>query len=172
MRKYESGKLRSDGKPGFPTPSGKVEFYAEFLEDYGYDPLPRFEEPLESPISTPDLAKEYPLVLNTGNRIPWYTHSKHRDVPWLRQLQPDPVVGIYPSDAEERGISQGDDVILSSPLGEIKVKADVTRLVRPGVIDIFHGWADANANDLTSRDFDPISGFPPFKEGLCEVKKA
>ena len=37
---------------------------------------------------------------------------------------------------------------------------------------MFHGWDKANVNELVSRDFDPISGFPPYKEGLCQVAKA
>jgi hypothetical protein len=44
--------------------------------------------------------------------------------------------------------------------------------IKPGVIDILHGWEEADANELITRDFDPISGFVPFREGLCEVAKA
>jgi anaerobic selenocysteine-containing dehydrogenase len=52
------------------------------------------------------------------------------------------------------------------------MKVEVTNLVMPGVTDIFHGWQQANVNELIPRKFDPISGYPPFKEGLCEVRKA
>ena len=45
-------------------------------------------------------------------------------------------------------------------------------MVKPGVMDMFHGWSQANVNELVSRDFDPISGFPPYKEGLCQIRKA
>lgn len=172
MRKYELGLLRSDGAPGFSTPSGKIEFYSDMLEEYGYDALPVHREPVHSPISTPDVAEDFPLIMNSGSRVPWFTHSKHRNIPWLRQFMPDPVVRLYPSDADARGIADGDEVVLSSPYGEMKVKAEITRLVKPGVIDVLHGWAEADVNELIGRDFDPISGFPPFKEGLCEVKKA
>jgi hypothetical protein len=44
-----------------------------------------------------------------------------------------------------------------------------TNMVMPGVVDIFHGWHQADVNKLTTRDFDPITGFPPFTCGLCEV---
>jgi len=53
----------------FMTPSGKVELYSQYLESLGYDPLPHYEEPPESPLSTPELAEKYPLVLTTGGRI-------------------------------------------------------------------------------------------------------
>lgn len=171
-KKYELGLLRRDGKPGFNTPSGKVEIYSDTLKKNGYDPLPTYKEPLESPLSNSELAKKYPLVLNSGSRLPFYTHSKLRNMPWLREIMPDPVVRLNPADAAKRGIKDGDNVVIEAPLGSIKVKAQVTNLVMPGVTDIFHGWEQANVNELIPRNFDPISGFPPYKEGLCDVRKA
>ncbi len=80
-KKYETGALRYDGKPGFETPTGKMEFTSEILRKYGFDPLPVYIEPTQSPISTPEVAKEYPLILNSGSRVPMYTHSKQRNIP-------------------------------------------------------------------------------------------
>jgi len=54
---------------GFGTATGKVELYSTALEKLGYDPLPVFREPLESPVSTPALAQEYPLILTTGGEV-------------------------------------------------------------------------------------------------------
>ncbi len=48
---------RSYEREGFRTPTGKVEFYSHVLASYGYDPLPHYEEPAESPFSTPELAQ-------------------------------------------------------------------------------------------------------------------
>ena len=172
-KKYELGLLRADGQPGFSSPSGKVEFTSEILREHGMDPLPIFEEPTYGPNTTPELMEEYPIILNTGNRMPMFCHSKLRNVPWTRNLSPDPIVRINPIDAEARGIVEGDDVVISSPEGrEITAKAEVTVMIRPGCMDMFHGWAEANVNLLHARDFDPISGFPSFKEGLCQIKKA
>ena len=69
-----------------------------------------YEEPVHSPVSTPDEAKDYSLVLNSGSRVPYYTHSKLRDLPWLNQFMPDPVVRLHPDDAEARGITDGAQV--------------------------------------------------------------
>lgn len=171
-KKYEIGALRPDGEPGFNTPSGKFEFCSEVLREYGFDPLPIYEEPVYSPVSTPDVAEKYPLVLNSGSRVPYYTHSKLRDLPWLNQFMPEPVVRIHPDDAEARSIANGDPVRVFNDFGEINMKAEVTNLVLPGVTDIFHGWHQADINLLTTRDFDPITGFPPFRSGLCEVQPA
>lgn len=172
-KKYQLGLLRPDGQPGFTTPTGKVEFTSELLLKYGYDPLPVYKEPVYSPVSTPELLEKYPLIMCSGSRVPIYTHSKERELPWLNQFMREPIVRIDPETAKARGINNGDRVILSSPMGqEIALKAEITNILLPGMIDIFHGWEKANVNLLISRDFDPISGFPPFREGLCQVRKA
>ncbi len=171
IKKYESGYFRKDGQPGFETPTGKVEFTSEILRKYGFDPLPVYKEPTQSPVSTPEVAREYPLILNTGSRLPIFTHSKQRNVPWLRAIMPDPICRLSPKAARERGIENGDEVELSTPFGAIRAKAEVTNIVRDDTIDMFHGWEQANVNLIHARDFDPISGFPSYKEGLCQVKK-
>jgi len=171
-QKYALGLLRPDKKPGFNTPTGKVEVFSSILQKYGVDPLPTYKEPVESPVSKPELAKQYPLVLMTGARIPFYTHTKWRDIPWVSEFQPEPVVNLNPSDAKSRGIKEGDRVILKNPYGQIKVKAHLTEMVTPGIVDMFHGWPAQDVNTMVTRYFDPISGFPPYKSGLCEVKKA
>ncbi|MDR0514589.1 MAG: molybdopterin-dependent oxidoreductase [Coriobacteriaceae bacterium] len=169
-RKYAEGKLRKDGQPGFNTQSGKVELSSEVLKGFGFEGIPRFEEPVQNPKS-PE-AKEYPLVLSTGSRVPYYTHSKLRDVPWLNQFMPDPVVRMNPKDVASRGLSNGQEVKVYNQQGEIRMFLEETNMVMPGVVDIFHGWHQADVNLLTTRDFDPITGFPPFTCGLCEVAKA
>jgi len=159
-------------KPGFKTPSGKFELVSQVLVKAGFDGLPTYKEPLESPVSAPDLAKKYPLILNTGSREPMFIHSRHRNNVFLRELQPEPKLDINPKDAAARGIKHWDDVILEGPRGSIKVKANVSEVVMPGMISMYHSWVEADINTVTGRNFDPISGFAPFKSELCEVKKA
>lgn len=163
-RKYE--------KSGFPTPSGKMEFASTIMEEANLDSLPTFREPKLSPRSTPEVAKDFPLILTTGARLPMYIHSRTFRLSWTRGLRPDPMLDINPKDADERGISQGDWVTLSTPRNSIKVKANVTEVVPPGVINIFHGYREPEVNTLVEPDYlDPVSGFPGFKSLLCEVKK-
>ncbi|MDR2530953.1 MAG: molybdopterin-dependent oxidoreductase, partial [Oscillospiraceae bacterium] len=173
-KKWELGLLRKDGKPGFETPSGKVEFVSELLREHGLDPRPVYVEPVYSPISTPEIAERFPLVMVAGSRVPYYSNAKHRELPWLRRFEPEPIVKLNPVDAEARGLRDGDRVRVTAPVNSdgIVVKLEVSRIIKPGVIDILHGWEHANANELITRDFDPISGFVPFREGLCEVRKA
>ena len=165
-RKYETGKMRMDCKPGFPTPTGKIEAFSTGLNRHGYPALPEYEEPMQT-------TDEYPLILISGSRLPYITHSKWReDAPWLLELQREPLLTIHPDDAKQRGIENGDMVVLKTGCGEMRVKAKPTRIVPRGVVGIMHGWAKANVNELIPRKFDPISGFPPYKEVVCAVSKA
>jgi anaerobic selenocysteine-containing dehydrogenase len=160
-------------KAGFQTPSGKVEIASSTLAEHGLELLPVYKEPVESPISRPDLAESYPLVLTSGARVPAYTHSQFRNTARLRQIMPEPLVDINPADASPRGIQSGDPVMVSSPRGSIKMKANVTDTILAGVVSIPHHWpGEANVNLLTDdQNLDPISGFPPFKSQLCQVTR-
>jgi anaerobic selenocysteine-containing dehydrogenase len=160
------------GKPGFRTPSGKFELQSSILEKAGFDGLPTYQEPPEGPVAAPQTAEKFPLIFNTGSREPMYVHSRHRNNPRLRELQPDPKVDINPKDAEARGIKQGEDAIIETPEGRITVKANITNLAQPGVVHVFHGWPQADVNTILARTLDPISGFPAFKSQLCQVRKA
>ncbi len=154
---------------GFDTPSGKVEIRSSLLEACGYDGLPVYREPAESPLH-PTLAVDYPLVLTTGARVPMYTHSQFRRLPSLHRRLPEPRLEMNPADASPRGIASASQVVLSTPRGCIVVRAKVTDVVPPGVVQMGHGWPEADVNLLTDgSQVDPISGFPAFKSLLCQV---
>jgi anaerobic selenocysteine-containing dehydrogenase len=180
-RKYARGLLRSDGKVGFNTPSGRLELVSSLLQKYGYDGLPVYVEPTEGPLGSPELYTRYRLVLNTGARLQSAFRSQHLNIPGLLKLQPKPQVLINPVDAETRGISDGNKVWVESPRGRVGVWARVTDDVLTGQVELNVGggspihaeeWRDANANYVTDFDNrDPISGFPVFKALLCEVTK-
>ena len=75
-------------------------------------------------------------------------------------------------DAEERGIKQGDMVILESPNGSLKIKANLTAKVHHTNVHLVHGMTEANANNLTNPlHLDPYSGFPGFKSVRCNLRK-
>ena len=159
-------------KNGFATPSGKMEFTSSILAETGYDPLPVYNEPKLSPRSTPEVAKEFPLILTTGARLPMFVHSRTFRLDWTRSLRPDPMADINPHDAGERGIAQEDWISLSTPRNSIKVRANLTEMVPPGVVNMYHEYPEASVNLCVEPDYrDPISGFPGFKSLLCEVKK-
>ncbi|MBK1709141.1 molybdopterin-containing oxidoreductase family protein [Marichromatium gracile] len=156
---------------GFPTDSGKVEFDSDALRAAGHDGLPVYREPAEGPVSTPALARRFPLVLTSGARTKFDTHSQHQHSARMRRAIPRPLVEIHPEDAMVRGIDDGDAVMVGSPRGEVRFYAQVTERIKPGVVHCVHGWNEANVNLLTDDvHLDPISGFPPFKSGLCEIR--
>jgi anaerobic selenocysteine-containing dehydrogenase len=181
-RKWETGLLRQDGRPGFETPSGKFEITSTVLAQYGYDSLPVYVEPQEGPVSTPALAKQFPLVFNSGARIQSDFRSQHHNIPGLLKMQPHPLVSLHPQDAAPRNIDTGDDVFVVSPRGKLRYVACVTEDILPGVIEANSGggspiasppWRECNVNELTDSDNrDPVSGFPVYKALLCDVIKA
>jgi anaerobic selenocysteine-containing dehydrogenase len=179
--KYKIGSLRKDRNPGFETPSGKFEISSQLLKRYGYDPLPIYQEPTEGPIGSPELAKDFPLVLTTGTRIQSAFRSQHLNIPGLLKLQDKPNILIHPEDAKKRGIQSGDKVWVRTKRGSVPFYAKVTERIVKGVIEANMGgggplqpieWKEANVNELTDMENrDPISGFPVFKALLCEVEK-
>jgi len=180
--KYKTGLLRKDGKPGFETSSGKFEIFSNLLKNYGYPPLPVYQEPLEGPISSPKLAKKYPLVLTTGTRIQSAFRSQHLNIPGLLKLQEKPNILIHLEDAKARGIQDGNRVLVRTKRGSVSFYAKVTERIVQGVVEANMGgggplqpkeWKEANVNELTDMENrDPISGFPVFKALLCEVEVA
>lgn len=174
---------------GFATPSGKLELYSNIFEKLGYDPLPAYEEPKESLFSTPELAKEYPLMLITGGRIHPYYHSEHRQIESARKRRPNPIVQINPETAKKLGIEDGDWAWIESPRGTIRMKCEYFDGIHPQVVHCEHAWWlpempggepwlrgvwESNVNVLTSDDPDrcnPMSGGWPLKTALCRVYK-
>jgi len=179
---HEYGKFE---KNGFRTPSKKVELYCKALERLGYDPLPSYREPPESPVSRPDMIREFPYVLTTGGRRVEFFHSEHRQVRSLRKRRPDPTVEIHPITADRHGITNGDWVLVSSPRGKINMKAVLTEDIRREVINVDHGWWfpemngpdfgvwESNANLLTSNapPYDPAFGSYQLRGLLCKIEK-
>lgn len=179
-RKWELGLLREDGRPGFETPSGKLEIRSSILEEHGYPGLPVYEESPETPLSRPELCERYPLVLVTGPLKP-DMKSCLRAIPGFQERYPHPLVEVNTRDAEPRGLTSGDKVVLKTARGEIMMRALVSDDIMAGVVYAAVGgggplgpaeWREANVNSLTDpHQFDPISGFPVFKTLLCEVKR-
>ena len=184
--KYESGRLRPDGMPGFNTPTGRVELYSTMFRQFGEDPLPYYEEPQFSPVSTPEKMEEYPFVLTTGARTYCYFHSEGKQIPYLREMNPDPLIEINPEDALKHSIADGQWVEVASPFGKCVLKAKVSQIVKPGVVHAQHGfwfpekdpeepslyevWR-SNINELIPHFMVGKLGFgAPFKCLICSVK--
>ena len=75
------------------------------------------KNPLKARLGSPELAKEFPLVLTTGTRIQSAFRSQHLNIPGLLKLQDKPNILIHPEDAERRGIRNGDKVWVKTKRG-------------------------------------------------------
>lgn len=189
-RYHKHAEKTENGAPlGFATPSRRVEIYSHTFDAHGYPPLPEFVEPAIGPVSRPDLAKEYPLVL-TNAKFTTFVHSQQRALPTLRKAAPDPSADIHPETAKRYGIKNKDWILVETPKGAIKVRARVTERVLSGVVCCQHGWwqeckdlklpgydpfADKGANPsvLIGSEFsDPVSGSLPHRSYLCRVRPA
>lgn len=171
---------------GFDTPSRKFEIFSTSMQSMGYDPLPYYVEPPESPYATPELFSEYPLIMTSGARIKPFFHSEGRQIPSLRKLNPDPLVEIHPATAADLNIREGDWVWIESPrCGRIRQKAKLTAALHPSVVNAQHGWwfperrtgdygfMESNINMLThSMARDPHTGSEPWRSFLCRMYKA
>jgi anaerobic selenocysteine-containing dehydrogenase len=182
-----SQEYRKYKKEGFLTPTGKVELYSTVMEKWGYDPLPGYRETPESPVSKPEMVKEYPYILITGARAPVFFTSEHRMIDWLREIVPDPVVEIHPEVAAKLGISDGQWVFIESPRGRIKQRAKLTTGIDPRVVAAQygwwfpeiktpgHGWQESNVNILTDNDpagYDLAMGADNLRVLMCKIYPA
>jgi anaerobic selenocysteine-containing dehydrogenase len=185
--KYEMGHLRPDGEPGFNTTTGRIELYSLMFEKYGDDPLPYFIEPPYSPISTPELFEEYPLILTTGARTYTYFHSEGRQIPYLREINPEPTIEINPETAKTLGIENNVWVKVENQFGSCLMKAKITPMVKPDTVMAQHGWWfpeedgnvphlygvwRSNINNLMPHKHIGKLGFgAPYKCLICKVSR-
>jgi anaerobic selenocysteine-containing dehydrogenase len=137
-KKFETDLYRKGG--GFNTPTGKVEIYSTYWHKLGYDPLPIYFEPPESPYSTPEVAKEFPLVITTGGRVPWFFLTQQRQISRLRKQHPDPRLQIHPATAARLGLVDGDWAWVESPRGKCMQKVELFDGIDPRVIHAEQGW--------------------------------
>ena len=137
----------------FDTPSGKVELFSERAVSLGLPALPVFD---------PQPASPYPLALRNGRTLAhfhgFYDHG--RALPTLAAADPEPRLWISPSDAQSRGLSDGDGIRIFNQRGEMQARAQVTDRVPAGTVWMHDGWTGLNA--LTS-------GAPALPDAATDV---
>jgi formate dehydrogenase major subunit len=193
--------MKADGKGWLFAPKGLNE-----------GPLPEHYEPVESPIRNPlstvqnnpviklwntdadqdigdsrGTADRFPIVCTTYRLTEhWQTGSMSRTLPWLAEMHPDMFIEMSKELAEEKGIGNGDQVIVSSARGQIQVVALVTARWRPLNLNgqkvhqvgmpWHYGWQGLAtgdiANDLTPHVGDGNTMIPEYKAFLVDVRKA
>lgn len=162
---------------GFPTPSGKCEFWSETAKAQGHDPLPGYNPPHEGPTSNPELARRYPLAfISPPHRH--FLNSSFANLDFALKDAGVPSLHIHPEDAAGRGIADGMAVRVFNDRGDYTVRARITDSVRPGVVSAPSVWwkkltADRrNANEVTSQRIADMGGAATYYDCLVDVKPA
>jgi anaerobic selenocysteine-containing dehydrogenase len=138
-------------------PQGKVALYNTTFEELGMTPMPEWKAPPESPGRTPELLAKYPLTFSDFHTSKVYNAGWLRNVPYLREVMPDPTLQMNPKTAKARGIKDGDWVIVESPRGWLKFKADVNPGIRPDTVMALHGWYQG-CGELAKPAFPILDG--------------
>ncbi|MDO8703186.1 MAG: molybdopterin oxidoreductase family protein [Undibacterium sp.] len=180
LKKAGWSKLRVAEAPfaqgGFPTLSGKCEFYSQGMLDDGLDPLPTYIPPYESRLSNPELAKRYPLAMISPPARN-FLNSSFVNVQSLRDTEGEPHLDIHPVDAAQRQIASGDRVKIHNDRGSFVALARVTDKAREGLVVGLSIWWKKfasdykNANEVTSQRLTDMGGGPTFYDVLVQVEK-
>ena len=149
------------------TPSGKIEIFSKTLFDMGkpatIPAVPKYIQEWESPFG--EEAKRFPLQA-LGHHYMSRVHSTHDGIDWLEEAFPQRVF-INPIDAKQRGIKDGEKVLVYNDRGKIKIPCRITPKIMPGVVNIPQGawWQPdkdgidrrGNINVLTSHKWTPLA---------------
>jgi len=154
---------------GFPTPSGKCEFYSAALERQGMDPLPFYHPPAEG--ATPGaLAFLSPPARN-------FLNSSFAHLERFRELEGEPRLEMHAADAAARGIRDGDQVRVFNARGSLRLRARVNDRPRPGVVVAPSVWwkkhspDGGNANNLTAQRTADLGGGATFYDCTVQVER-
>ena len=168
--KNAKGQLRAgivvDGKPvkGFPTPSGRLEFFSTTLRDWGWPeyavPIyPRNDRERDEMIhivsqvhhKTIDRSKGEYMLLPTF-RLPTLIHSRTNGAKWLHETAHTNPVWVNPIDAKHLGVRTGDEVRITTEIGSLVDKVWVTEGIKPGVIACSHHLGRWRLHETTGSD--------------------
>ncbi|MCB1670152.1 MAG: molybdopterin-dependent oxidoreductase, partial [Pseudomonadales bacterium] len=156
---------------GFPTPSGKCEFFSQRLEDEGQDGLPDYLPNYEIPGSS----TRYPLAMISPPARN-FLNSTFVNVISLRDIEREPLLEMHPRDAAERGLSHGKLVRVFNDRGEYHCRLEISARARPGVVNGLGIWwrkmgiDGRNVNELTSQRLTDLGRAPTFYDCLVEVE--
>ncbi|RJR52368.1 MAG: hypothetical protein C4576_02695 [Desulfobacteraceae bacterium] len=166
----------------YKTPSGKIEIYSTQIEEFGYAPMPLFQEAVARIPATSD---EYPLLM-TNAKEEVYMGSSYFHVASIRNMRPHPVVEMCPETANKLSLADGDWVTIETATGSCKQKLHLNRAVDPRVViatfnywlpeqpEQLYGWNTVNLNMVTPSgpDYDPQSGAVTLRGVPCRVSLA
>ena len=122
---------------------------------------------------------EYPYLMYNPHYLR-RSHTVFDNCPWLREAWPNPVF-LSRQDAEEKGIGEGDTVLISTPAGKGLRKAAVMDILMPGIVGVPHGaWVDVDEetgidragsdNYLIGAEYGGM-GVSGYNNQICNIEK-
>ncbi len=144
------GVSSGDGvKRGFPTPSGRLEFFSSTMAEWGWPEmaLPGY---IKSHIHKENLASDQMVLLPTF-RVPVQIHTRSGNSKWLDEIAHTNPLWIHPSDAAPLELGTGDLVRVETDLGYFILKAWVTESIKPSVVACSHHMGRWRLHDEGQR---------------------
>jgi anaerobic selenocysteine-containing dehydrogenase len=162
---------------GFPSPSGKLEFYSERMAQAGLDPVPTYTPPGEAADRETDLAERCPLAL-IAPASHYFLNATFASVRELAERQGPLRIVLHPDDAACRGLRDGDQARVWNGRGEFGATVEISDRVRPGVAASTKGYwpkrvpGGANANATVAERDSDMGGGAVFHDNRVEVSRA
>ncbi|WP_367067378.1 molybdopterin oxidoreductase family protein [Oryzisolibacter sp. LB2S] len=156
---------------GFPTPSGRCEFFSQRLADQGLDPLPGHVPNHEVAEGSAD----YPLAMISPPARS-FLNSSFVNLQSLRDIEGRPLLEMHPADAHARGIADGALVRVFNARGSYECHAALNGRARPGVVNGLGVWwrklghNGSNVNELTSQALTDLGAGPTFYDCRVQVE--
>ena len=160
---------------GFGTATGKLSLETVWLADSGLDPLPYYDPPAE--VADSALAERYPLAMITP-KTHLFLNSTFANQRRQHGAQPDPYVVLSPSDAQARGLADGDRARVFNDRGSFVCPARVSDDARAGVLVAPMGWwsgdyeGGVGGQATTSQLLTKLGNAPTFNDNRVQAEKA
>ena len=121
---------------GFPTPSGRLEFYSRTLADWGWhnESIPVY---IKSHVHRENLSEDQTILISTF-RLPVQIHTRSANAKWLDEIAHTNPLWIHPGHAQQLGVRTGELVRVETEIGYFIVRAWVTEGIRPGIVACSH----------------------------------
>ncbi|HUE82026.1 MAG TPA: molybdopterin-dependent oxidoreductase, partial [Pyrinomonadaceae bacterium] len=139
--------LNIDGtlRRGFPTPSGRLEFYSHTLANWGWREvaIPTY---IKSHVHPDNLASDQTILISTF-RLAMQIHTRSANAKWLNEIAHTNPLWIHPSFAKRIDLRTGDLVRVETEIGHFVVRAWVTEGIRPDVVACSHHMGRWKTNE-------------------------